>query len=157
MHAIDWLGSRDHPGSGSLLMLRAFATCKTQYAIDGSPQAQALFPRLGFEQEPKLAVFHKVLAPFHRLRTTDQGLLRKWAGTAKDVVSVWRARTPPMPQTVELRPAPTFTKEMDCLARQSSQRMVTCRRDHLLLNYFLRYPLPGFSGWTIHTAERTPS
>ena len=29
-----------------------------------------------------------------------------------------------------------------------------CQRDHLLLNYFLRYPLSGFSGWTIHTSER---
>ena len=33
-------------------------------------------------------------------------------------------------------------------------RIVTCRRDHLLLNYFLRCPLSGFSGWTIHTSER---
>jgi hypothetical protein len=154
MHAIDWLGSAAHPGSGAFLMLRAFATCKTQYAIDGSAQAQAVFPRLGFEQKPKLAVFHKVLAPFHRLRTTDQGLFRKWAGTARDMVSVWRARTPPVAQTVELRPAPAFTEEIDCLPRQTPQRMVTCQRDHLLLNYFLRYPLSGFSGWTIHTSGR---
>ena len=102
MHAIDWLGSAAHPGSGALLMLKAFATSKTQYAVEGSAQSQAIFPRLGFEQKPKLAIFHKVLAPFHRLRTTDQGLFRKWAGTAKDMVSVWRARTPPVPQTVEL-------------------------------------------------------
>jgi predicted N-acetyltransferase YhbS len=154
MHAIDWLGSAAHSGLGALLMLRALATCKTQYAIDGTAQAQAVFPRLGFELKPKLAIFHKVLAPFHRLRTTDQGLFRKWAGTAKDMVSVWRARTPPAPQTVELRSAPTFTEEIDCLQRQSSLRMVTCQRDHLLLNYFLRYPLSGFSGWTIHTSGR---
>jgi hypothetical protein len=154
MHAIDWLGSGAHSASGALLMLRAFATCKTQYAIDGTAQAQAVFPRLGFELKPKLAVFHKVLAPFHRLRTTGQGFFRKWAGTAKDMVSVWRARTPPVPQTVELRSAPTFTEEVDCLPRQSSPRMVTCQRDHLLLNYFLRYPLAGSSGWTIHTSQR---
>jgi hypothetical protein len=154
MHAIDWLGSGAHSASGALLMLRAFATCKTQYAIDGSAQAQALFPRLGFEQKSKLAIFHKVLAPFHRLRTTDQGLFRKCAGTVRDMASVWRAHTSPVPQTVELHSAPTFTEEIDCLARQSSLRIVTCQRDHLLLNYFLRYPLSGFSGWTIHTAQR---
>jgi hypothetical protein len=154
MHAIDWLGSGAHSGTGALLMLRAFATCKTQYAIDGTAQAQAIFPRLGFEHKPKLAIFHKVLTPFHRLRATDQGWFRKWAGTAKDLASVWRARTPAVPQTVELRPAPTFTEAIDCLPRQSSLRMVTCQRDHLLLNYFLRYPLPGMSGWTIHTSER---
>jgi hypothetical protein len=154
MHAIDWHCSPAHPGSGAFLMLRACATSKTQYAVDGSVQSQAIFPRLGFEQKPKVAIFRKVLAPFHRLRTTDQGLFRKWAGTAKDMVSVWRARTPPVPQTVELRSAPTFTEEIDCLQRQSSLRIVTCQRDHLLLNYFLRYPLPGFSGWTIHTSGR---
>jgi hypothetical protein len=154
MHAIDWLGSGAHSGLGAFLMLRAFATSKTQYAIDGSAQSQALFPRLGFERKPKLAIFRRVLAPFHRLRTPDQGLFRKWAGTAKDMASVWRARTPPAPQTVELRSAPTFTAEIDCLLRQSSLRMVTCQRDHLLLNYFLRYPLSGFSGWTIHTSQR---
>jgi hypothetical protein len=154
MHAIDWLGSAAHPGSGALLMLQAFATSKTQYAVDGSAQSQALFPRLGFEQKPKLAIFHKVLAPFHRLRTTDRGLFRKWAGTAKDLVSVWRSRTPPVPQIVELRSARTFTEEIDCLLGQSSLRVVMCKRDHLLLNYFLRCPLPSFSGWTIHTSER---
>lgn len=155
MHAIDWHCSAAHPGSGALLMLRALAASKTQYAIGGSPHSQALFPRLGFEHKPKLAIFRKVLAPFHRLRTTDQGLFRKWAGTAKDMASVWRARTPPVPQTVELRSAPIFTEEIDCLQRQSSPRMVTCQRDHLLLNYFLRYPLSGFSGWTIRTSKRT--
>ena len=154
MHAIDWRGSDAHPGLGALLMLKAFATSKTQYAIGGTEQAEAVFPSLGFEQKPKLVNFRKILAPFHRLRTTDQGFFRKWAGTAKDAVSVWRARTPPAPQTVELRPAPTFTEEIDCLQRRSSLRIVTCQRDHLLLNYFLRCPLSGFSGWTIHTSER---
>ena len=48
-------------------MLRAFTTCKTQYAIDGTAQAQAVFPRLGFEQKPRIAIFHKVLAPFQSL------------------------------------------------------------------------------------------
>jgi hypothetical protein len=154
MHAIDWLGSPAHPGSGAFLMLQAFATSKAQYAVGGTAQAQALFPRLGFEQRSGVAVFRKVLAPLHRLRTTGQGFFRKWAGTAKDVASVWRARRPPVPQTVELRSAPAFTEEVDSLLRQSSRRLVTCRRDHLLLNYFLRCPLPGFSGWTIHTSGR---
>jgi hypothetical protein len=154
MHAIDWRGLAAHPGVGALLMLRAFATSKTQYAVTGTGQAQAVFPRLGFEQKPKLAFFRKVLVPFHRLRATDQGLFRKWARTAKDVASVWRARTPPAQQSVELRSAPTFTEEIDCLQRQSSLRIVTCQRDHLLLNYFLRCPLSGFSGWTIHTPQR---
>jgi hypothetical protein len=154
LHAIDWAGSAGHPGSGAFLMLQAFATSKTQYAVDGTAQAQALFPKLGFEQKPKLAIFRKLLTPFHRLRSTDQGLFRKWAGTAKDMASVWRARTPRVPQTVELRAAPTFTEAIDCLQQQSSLRIVTCQRDHLLLNYFLRYPLSGFSGWTIHTSQR---
>jgi hypothetical protein len=154
MHAIDWLGSAAHPGSGALLMLQAFATSKTQYAISATAQAEALFPRLGFEQKPKFAIFRKVLAPFHRLRTTGQGFFRKWAGTVKDMASVWRGRTPPAPPTVELRSASTYTEEIDGLLRQSSLRMVTCQRDHLLLNYMLRYPLSGFSGWTIHTSQR---
>jgi hypothetical protein len=155
MHAIDWRGSSAQPGLGSFLMLRACATSKTQYAIGGSEQAQVVFPRLGFEQKPSVATFYKVLAPFHRLRTTDRGLFRKWAGTAKDMVSVCRSlRPPPMTQAVELRAAPTFTEGIDCLQRRSPLRIVMCKRDHLLLNYFLRCPLSGFSGWTIHTRER---
>jgi hypothetical protein len=129
MHAMDWRGSDAHPGLGALLMLRAFATSETQYAIGGSEQGQAVFPRLGFEQKPKLAIFRKVLAPIHRLRTKG-------------------------PEAVELRSAPTFTEEIDCLQRPPSLRMVTCRRDHVLLNYLLRCPLSVFSGWTIHTSQR---
>jgi hypothetical protein len=59
-----------------------------------------------------------------------------------------------VPQIIELRAAPTFADDIDCLQRQSPPRIVTCLRDHLLLNYLLRYPLSGFSGWTIHTAQR---
>lgn len=135
-------------------MLEAFATSKTQFAVGGSAQSQALFPRLGFEPKAKVARFRRVLSPFQRLRTTDQGLFRKWAGTAKDMASVWRASTRPVRQTVELRPVPEFTEDIDGLRRQSSQSIVTCQHDHLLLNYLLRYPLSGFTGWTIHTSER---
>jgi hypothetical protein len=154
MHGIDWRASDAHPGVGYFLMLQAFATSKTQYAIGGSEQAQAVFPRLGFEDQPKLAIFRKVLAPFHRLRATDQGRRHKWPDTVKDMVSVWRGRTPPVQQTVELRSAPTFTQEIDSIQQHSSLRIVTCRHDHLLLNYFLRCPLAGFSGWTIHISKR---
>ena len=73
---------------------------------------------------------------------------------SRDAASVWRARKRPVQQTVELRPAPVFTEEIDCLRRQSSLRIVTCQRDHRLLNYLLRYPLSGFSGWTIHASGR---
>jgi hypothetical protein len=150
MHAIDWLGSAAHPGLGAFLMLQALATSRTQYAIGGTAQAQAVFPRLGFEPKPRLAVFRKVLTPLHRLRASGNGLLGKWAGTAKDLASVCLAGASPAQGTVRLCTAPTFTEEIDRLQRQSSSREVTCRRDHSLLNYFLRYPLSGLSGWTIH-------
>jgi hypothetical protein len=55
----------------------------------GTAQAQAVFPRFGFEQRPKLAIIQKVLAPFHRWRTINQRLFRRWAGTVKDIVPAW--------------------------------------------------------------------
>ena len=151
MRATDWLSSAAHPGLGAFLMREAFATSKTQYAVAGLAAAQALFPSLGFEKKPKVAVFHKVLAPFHRMHTDGFG---KWARTAKDIWSVLRSRTLPVTQTVELQSTPTFTEEIDGLQRRSSLRIVTCQRDHLLLNYLLRCPLSDFSGWTIHTSQR---
>ena len=57
MHAIDWRASDAHPGVGALLMLQAFATSKTQYAIGGTEQAEGIFPRLGFEQKPNARHF----------------------------------------------------------------------------------------------------
>lgn len=154
MHAIDWLGSAEHAGAGTFLMLQAFGSCKTQYALGGSDHAQAVFPRLGFDQKPSLPVYRKVLAPFHRLRTTDQSWIRKLGGTAKDILTVWRSRTRPTSETVELRQVSAFTADIDSLLQQSTMKLVTCQRDHLLLNYFLRYPLPGFSGWTIHSSGK---
>jgi hypothetical protein len=150
MHAIDWLGSAAHPGLGAFLMLQALATSRTQYAIGGTAQAQAVFPGLGFERKPSLEIFRKVLAPFHRLRAPGRELLGKWAHTARDLASVWLAGAPPAPGAVRLRAEPTFTEEIDRLQQRSSSRVVTSRRDHVLLNYFLRCPLSGFSGWTIH-------
>jgi hypothetical protein len=154
IHAIDWMGSPGHPGAGALLMLRAFATSQTQYAVGASRKAESLFPRLGFEQKSTLTSFRKVLAPTHRLRALGHGFLRNGAIGVWDLATAWRARTLPDPQTVELRPAHTFTEEIDSLLRQSPVRVVTCQRDHLLLNYMLRYPLSGFSGWTVHASGR---
>jgi hypothetical protein len=154
MHAIDWLGSASHPGLGTFLMLQAFATSRTQYAIGGSAQAQAVFPGLGFERKPSLDIFRKALTPLHRLRAPGKGLLGKWAGTAKDLASVWLASAAPTLGDVRLSAAPAFSEEIDRLQARTSSRAVTFRRDHSLLNYFLRYPLPGFSGWTIRAAER---
>ena len=71
-----------------------------------------------------------------------------------DLASVCRTRTLRVPQTIELRSAPVFTEEIDGLLRQTSLRIVTCQRKHQLLNYFLRYPQSGFSGWTMHTSGR---
>lgn len=155
MHAVDWLGSTSHPGFGALLLLEAFASSKTQFAVGGTTQAQSLFSRLGLERKSKVTLFRRVFAPLDRLHRTDQSFVRKWAGTAKDILSFSRARSQPVPQRVELRPVPGFTEEIDCLLQRCPLRMVTCQRDHLLLNYLLRYPLSGFSGWTIHAAERT--
>jgi hypothetical protein len=109
MHAIDWRASDAHPGMGAFLTLQAFATSKTQYAIGGTEQAQGIFPRLDFEQKPAQAIFYKLLTPFHRLRSTDQRLYRKLAGTVKDVATIWRTRTPQVTQVVELRSAHKFT------------------------------------------------
>ncbi|QJW95163.1 hypothetical protein [Frigoriglobus tundricola] len=154
MHAMDWLSSPTHPGSGVLLMLRACATSPTQFAVGGTPEARAIFPSLGFEQKPGVASFVKRLKPSHRLRAPGEGVVRKWVGTAKDVAFAWLARTPPVSQAVELRSVPTFTEEIDCLQRPHSQHVVTCRRDHVLLNSLLRCPVSGFSGWTIHASQR---
>ncbi len=103
------------------------------------------------ENQPTLeADIRKVLAPFHRSRTTAQGLFRKWAGTTKDMVSVWRARTPPVPQTVELRSAPTFTEEL-----RLSRRICGCviekgirleREDRVLGHPSLKMELRRFIG-----------
>lgn len=155
LHAIDWLGSAAHPGVGMFLMLETFAASKTQFAVAATSQAQTLFPRLGYEQKPKVALFRKVLAPLHRLRRTDLGVFQRWAGTALDIVSASRARTLGAPRAIELRPVAAFTEETDTLLRQSPLRVVMCRRDHSRLNYLLRYPLSGFSGWSIHRPERT--
>jgi hypothetical protein len=153
MHAIDWLGSAAHPGLGTFLMLQAFATSRTQYAVGGTARAQALFPAWGFERKPSLEIFRKVLAPFHRLRAPGRGWMGQWAGAAKDLAFVCLAGASPPPGDVQIRPAAAFSDEIDRLQRQSASRSVTCRRDHSLLNYFLRCPLSGFSGWTIHTSR----
>jgi hypothetical protein len=112
------IGGSGVPATSALfsheVVLRKSATSRTGYAIGGTEKAQAVLPKLGFEQKRQLAIFRKVLASLHRLGTTDQGLFRNWACTVKDAVSVWRASTPPMPQIFELRLARTFTEEIDC-------------------------------------------
>ena len=51
MHAIDWLGSAAHPGSGAFLMLQAFATSKTQYAIGGNRTGASRLSKVGLRAE----------------------------------------------------------------------------------------------------------
>src|SRR5204863_8114579 len=74
IHAIDWLGSAAHPGSGALLMLQAFATSKTQYVIAAVAQAQPLFSRFGLQHKPTLSILRKGLAPLSPYSSTGSGL-----------------------------------------------------------------------------------
>jgi hypothetical protein len=154
MHAFDWWSSPSYPGLGAFLMRKAFATSETQFAVGGYAPAQALFPSLGFQKKGEAAIFRKLLSPFLLLRSTPYGVFGKCKAAAKYLPSVWRAARPTAPQTVEARQVATFNEGIDCLVRRSSLRIVTCKRDHLLLNYLLRYPLPGVSGWTIHNSQR---
>jgi hypothetical protein len=124
-------------------------------AIGGTAQAQAVFTRLGFEEKPKLAIFQKVLAPFHRLRTTAQGLFRRWA---EEQLRTWR----PIGERAHRR----CRRTSNCARHLvSPQNLIAC---HDSLHCALRrasvticcsitcsgVPLPGFFGWMIHTSQQ---
>ncbi len=143
VHMIDWLAS----GAGASLMRRAHQGTDVQYGFGGSAAGRGVIDRGGYGLVAQVPVVRRVLQPAYRLKDVSQGFLGRTLRGAKDVAGLIR-RPPSRPaQPVEPRAVERFEAEIEpLLARYEPRAVFTTRRPDFL-NYMLRYPRGGVSGW----------
>jgi hypothetical protein len=131
-------------------MLRGFRAAETQYAVGGSAAGQAMAKTVGYECRATVRIMRKILRPGYRLRGPHRELAQKPLRFAKDLGRslVYRGRVPR--HRVELRRASQFGPEVDDVIGRAATPLVLTSRSCELLNYYLRHPTSGLSGWTIH-------
>jgi hypothetical protein len=145
LHMIDWLSTGSGTGVGATLMRRAHQSTDTQFGFGGSSAGRGVIDRGGYGLVAMVPVFQRVLNPAYRLALSRPGILR----AVKDAAGV--AIRPPKPPrvAVELRKVKTFRDEVNSLLSACARRAVFTSRGADLLNYFLRYPRGGISGWHV--------
>ena len=80
MHPIDWLASKEFPGSGIGVMLKALAESEVQCVIGGTDEAKKAHLALGYESIGTAFEIQHVMRPSYYLRTaggiTIKGLVK---------------------------------------------------------------------------------
>jgi hypothetical protein len=70
MRILDWAASRDAPGAGVTLFRKVAAMSDTAFAVGGSPQTQAIMPKIGFAPRGSIDVYARVVRPWKQFRAT---------------------------------------------------------------------------------------
>jgi hypothetical protein len=154
LHMIDWLGSEGHPGVGSSLMRQAHRHAETQYGFGGSVAGRRVIRGGGYELAAEVPVFQKVLRVGHRLREAGAGPLRKVVRAARDIARGVRQRARGPAEAGRLRRVEAFGPEVAEILDGGAGPLVFTDRRPGLLNYFLRYPRGGLTGWLLEGEGR---
>lgn len=152
----DWIGSREFPGSGSLLRKKVMSFAETSIVVDGSDYARAVIPRLNYKVAGTVGVFARVVRPWKQFRT------RPTEGIGKDVArlarnAMWsRAPAGVIPENWSAVRVQSFDSSLaPLLDRLSVVAHPTPERCARYLNYWLRCPAAEIAGFSILKESRT--
>jgi hypothetical protein len=144
----DWAGGPKSPGAGVLLFRKFSALADTLLAVGGSPDTQAILPKLGFVRAGELALYARPVRPFAQSRARAAYSPREAARLARNL---WWSRHPAAPQ--ERGFEAVRVERFGPVPLPEPGAETTCaRRDPELLNYMLACPGAAFSGYEIRTA-----
>src|SRR5262245_28091852 len=122
---MDWAGSRELPGAGSILMKKLLAQSAVAIVAGGSTATRQTIPRLGFRIHGAVELFARVIRPWRQARS------RPSAGAVKNVARLarntwWSVRPAGASRGWCVRPVEAFQRlidsaDLDTAAQQSPQ------------------------------------
>jgi hypothetical protein len=149
VHVIDWLASPAHPGTGSSLLRKAQTLADATFGLGMTASAKGVSRAFGYQERATIPIFQRVFRPTFRLRSAEDGTLRKGLRAIRDVVRIvtHRARRPKI--RLEVRKVDTFGPEIEPILNSVEGPLVLTRRDTALLNHFLRHPRARVDGYLL--------
>jgi hypothetical protein len=155
VHMISWLASAASGPVGAMLMLRAFQSAETQYALGCSPDADRVMRGAGYRVMQTAPLFQRVLHPraWQRLHRRQPAWKR-----AALVAADWSRQAlrglPEPGARLELRRVREFDAAVEPIVEAAARHMAFTSRAPALLNHYLRYPTRSMSGWLLAQGGR---
>jgi hypothetical protein len=149
LQMVDWLGSREHPGVGSMLMRRVHQSGETQYGLGATEAALRVARGVGYEARGAVPVYQCILRPSYRLRIGEGSAVRNAFSAARDFARVVSRRDRASAVELELRHAATFGPEVEPIIDRIERPVIFTSRTTTLLNHYLRHPRGRMSGHLI--------
>jgi hypothetical protein len=145
-YLIDWGAARKSAGAGVTLLRSLGRKCDALFAVGGSPDTQAILPKLGYHHVGDLRLYARVLRPWLQFRTDP--FPRGWKGPLRLARSfIWSRKEAPAPGPRWCsKPVPEFDASAVPLFEARARSPYTCtRRTPELMNYYLRCPAAVWS------------
>lgn len=157
LHMIDWLGSKDAPGVGTRLMMRAHGRAPVQYVLGGSDDARRTIARAGYAALQAVTAYRRALRPFHRLRDASSGSIRRVFAVSRDLWSAAaaRIRLKRLNVSIDLSPIARFAEQTKPKVEIGAFPLTYADRSPAALNRLLDYPRGGLQAWAICDQGRT--
>jgi hypothetical protein len=144
----DWAGGLKAPGAGVLLFRKFGTLADTLLAVGGSPETQAILPKLGLARVGELALYARPVRPFAQFRGRPGRGARAAARLARNL---WWSSLPAAP--VERGLEAVRVERFGPVPLPAPTTLATpAARSPELLNYMLACPGAAFSGYEIRTA-----
>jgi hypothetical protein len=153
IHLIDWAASRSATGAGVLLLRRLADMTDVLLTIGGSPDTQAILPKIGYRQVGELKLHARVLRPWSQFRSTTD---RSWKAPLRLLRNaMWSVPSLPLPpRGWHVSRIPRFDSTLESILDGTMTEVFTSRRTVLGLNHILSCPAASFSAFVVHRLQR---
>jgi hypothetical protein len=152
IHLIDWAASRSAVGAGVFLLRKMAALADVLLTVGGSPDTQAVLPKLGYKNFGELRQYARVIRPWKHFETTPE---KNWKTPVKWLRNTMRAmnRTAEVPKEWQASKVERFDREPESPAG-TMPNVVSSLHTGAGLNHLLNCPAATVSAYTVSQSRR---
>ena len=138
MRILDWAASERVPGAGVTLFRKVAALADTAFAVGGSPQTEAIMPKMGFAPRGFLDNYGRSVRPWKQFRVAREGGWKAPLRLARN--TLWSFQPPGAP-------------DKDWSSSNISV-LATPRRPAEVMKYVARCPGANLSAHLVHKGDQ---
>ncbi len=153
IHLIDWAASRSATGAGVLLLRKLAGMSDVLLTIGGSPDTQAILPKIGYRQVGEFKLHARVVRPWLQFRSTPDP---SWKAPLRLLRNaMWSLPSlPALPKGWHVSRISRFDSSLESVLHRTAPEVFTSRRTVLGLNYILSCPAASFSAFVVSQSQR---
>jgi hypothetical protein len=153
IHLIDWAAARSAPGAGVVLVRQLASMCDLLMTIGGSPETQAILPKLGYRHNGEFKLLARVVRPFRQVIGAPNWNIKTPMRLARN--TLWGLSSlPSIPSGWNVSSVPNFDESIVSILENMRTQALSSRKTVAGLNHFLNFPGTKFSAYVVRDSGK---